>query len=201
MRQCFLFLNFFKKVFAMIRSKWIAMLVVGALAAHAQSVQKKGTTSPPIQVQKKGTAPQPAPTGVQLTDFADSLSYALGMNMIQMLKEQQFPLRPEILHQAIADALDGNHTLLNKQDVAAVFQRYQQQKQDEQQAKIAQQAAKKPFGWTNIPRSECQTTWGENNTEWAPVRSTPRRKRPEALRTEIESEGALSRNVARWERV
>jgi FKBP-type peptidyl-prolyl cis-trans isomerase FklB len=159
----FLFLNFFNKVFAMIRSKWIAILVVGALAAHAQSVQKKGTTSPSIQVQKKGTAPQPAPTGVRLSDFADSLSYALGMNMIQMLKEQQFPLRPEILHQAIADALDGKYTLLNEQDVAAVFQRYQQQKQDEQQAKIAQQAAKnrldgQTFLEANAKRSGVKTT-------------------------------------------
>lgn len=149
----------------MIRSKWIAIVVVvGALVAHAQSVQKKGTSMPPVQVQKKSTALQPAPTGIRLTDFADSLSYALGMNIIQMLKEQQFPLRSDILHQAITDALDGKHTVLNEQDVAAVFQRYQQQKQDEQQAKIAQQSAKN--------RSDGQK-FLEENAKRPGVKTTP----------------------------
>lgn len=114
-------------------------------------------------VQKKSAAPQPAPSTVHLRDFADSLSYALGMNIMQMVKDQQFPLRRDILQQAIADAFEGKRLALAEQDVVEVFQRYQQQKQAEQQAKQAQQAAKnraegKKFLEENAKRAGVKTT-------------------------------------------
>jgi len=134
------------------RPMWIALAVaLGAGSLLAQPVQKKGA------------APQPAASTVQLHDFADSLSYALGINIMQMVKDQQFPLRREILQQAIADALDGKRLALAEQDVAELFQRYQQQKQAEQQAKQAQQAAKnraegKKFLQENAKRPGVKTT-------------------------------------------
>lgn len=134
------------------RSRWIALAVavgVGSLVAQP--------------VQKKGAAPQSATSPVHLHDFADSLSYALGMNLMQMVKDQQFPLRREILQRAIADVFEGTPPALAEQDVASVFQRYQQQKQAEQQAKQAQQSAKnraegKKFLEQNAKRTGVKTT-------------------------------------------
>lgn len=95
-------------------------------SAYAQSTQKQSPTS----------------QSVQLQDFADSLSYALGMNIIQMIKEQSFPIRQEKLMAALNDGFSQKSFALAEADMVGVFQRYQQQKQAEEQAKEAEQAKK-----------------------------------------------------------
>ncbi len=114
----------------MIRTTSVALcLIVGALGtAQAQQIQKK--------------SPAPSPATVQLRDFADSLSYALGMNIVQMVKEQNFPMRRDVLMRALNDGFDSQKFAITEQDMVAVFQQFQQQKQMEEQAKQAAEAAK-----------------------------------------------------------
>ncbi|MCS7000532.1 MAG: FKBP-type peptidyl-prolyl cis-trans isomerase [Bacteroidota bacterium] len=95
------------------------------------------------QVQKKSAPPQqPAGQSMQLRDFADSLSYALGMNIVEMVKEQNLPIRREVLLRALTDGFDAKPFAITQQDMVAVFQQYQQQKQQEEQARQAAEAAK-----------------------------------------------------------
>lgn len=101
-----------------------------AVISLAQPTQKKSVSAP--------ASSQIA----QLGDFADSLSYALGMNIVQMVKEQNFPIRRDVLLRALADGFDARPFAITEQDMVAVFQHYQQQKQAEEQAKHAEEAAK-----------------------------------------------------------
>jgi len=131
----------------------LCLLVAALEYAGAQPVRKKSPTPQP--------APQPAP--VQLRDFSDSLSYALGMNIVQMVKEQNFPIKREMLMRALNDGFDSNTFAITEQDMVSVFQHFQQQKQQEEQAKQAAEAAKnraegEQFLRDNAKRAGVKTT-------------------------------------------
>jgi FKBP-type peptidyl-prolyl cis-trans isomerase len=111
---------------------FVLAVAVALLFGTAHAQQKKSPSQSPSAPSSK----------VELRDFADSLSYALGMNIIQMVKEQHFPIRREILLRALADGFDSKPYALAEQDMVAVFQQYQQQKQAEEEAKRAEEVAK-----------------------------------------------------------
>lgn len=129
MRQFVAFFSRFEGMYAMKTVVCILPFLV-AVISLAQPTQKK-SVSAPASSQK-----------AQLGDFADSLSYALGMNIVQMVKEQNFPIRRDVLLRALADGFDARPFAITEQDMVAVFQHYQQQKQAEEQAKHAEEAAK-----------------------------------------------------------
>ncbi|MCX7929629.1 MAG: FKBP-type peptidyl-prolyl cis-trans isomerase [Chlorobi bacterium] len=113
----------------MIRLSFVlaATVALSIVTTHAQQRTQKADT------------PRPQ---IELRDFADSVSYALGMNIVQMVKEQNFPMRRQALLRALADGFDAQTFAITEQDMVAVFQRLQQQKQAEEQAKKAAEATK-----------------------------------------------------------
>ena len=80
------------------------------------------------------TAPAAAPTTppqstLLLADFRDSLSYALGTNVIATIKQQQLDINPMIMLRAIEDAFTGQKPAMDEQGMMKVFQKFEESRQ------------------------------------------------------------------------
>lgn len=79
-------------------------------------------------------APAAAPTTppqstLLLADFRDSLSYALGTNVIATIKQQQLDINPMIMLRAIEDAFTGQKPAMDEQGMMKVFQKFEESRQ------------------------------------------------------------------------
>ncbi|MFM7774269.1 MAG: FKBP-type peptidyl-prolyl cis-trans isomerase [Candidatus Kapaibacterium sp.] len=102
----------------------------GALAGTNPNQKKKSSSKASETATSASAAPAPAPaTTIQLADFRDSLSYALGTNVIATIKQQQIDINPMILMRSLEDAFTGQKPALNEQDMMKVFQQFEQSRQ------------------------------------------------------------------------
>ncbi|MFM8438914.1 MAG: FKBP-type peptidyl-prolyl cis-trans isomerase N-terminal domain-containing protein, partial [Candidatus Kapaibacterium sp.] len=102
----------------------------GALAGTNPNQKKKPSSKASETATSASAAPAPAPaTTIQLADFRDSLSYALGTNVIATIKQQQIDINPMILMRSLEDAFTGQKPALNEQDMMKVFQQFEQSRQ------------------------------------------------------------------------
>lgn len=112
----------------------IALLVCSTLGfaqkSDASKKNKKNVT--PTSGQAQST--------VEMKTFADSMSYLLGMNLIGSIKQEGISVNPQIIIQAINDGF-SNQLKMTEDQMRAVFGRYQQQKQAEQEVEVAKEGA------------------------------------------------------------
>ena len=105
----------------------IACSGISASAGTTPSAKKKSSAK---TQEAAPAAPAAAPqTVLQLADFRDSLSCALGVNMIGMIKQQQIDINPMILMRSLEDAFTGQKPVMNEQDMMRCFQQFEQSRQ------------------------------------------------------------------------
>ena len=113
----------------------LTCLVLGsgtsAQAGTNPNSKKKSTTKTTESAPSSAAStPAAAPASMlQLADFRDSLSYALGTNVIATIKQQQIDINPMILMRALEDAFTGQKPAMNEQDMMKCFQQFEQSRQ------------------------------------------------------------------------
>ncbi len=113
----------------------LTCLVLGsgtsAQAGTNPNSKKKSTTKTTESAPSSAAStPAAAPASMlQLADFRDSLSYALGTNVIATIKQQQIDINPMILMRALEDAFTGQKPAMNEQDMMKCFQKFEQSRQ------------------------------------------------------------------------
>lgn len=73
---------------------------------------------------------------MELKTPKDKVSYAIGMDMGNSLKQNNIEVNPDILNKAIKDVLTGQKTVLNEEEAKTALMTLQQEMQDQQQAKM-----------------------------------------------------------------
>jgi FKBP-type peptidyl-prolyl cis-trans isomerase FklB len=119
-------------------------LFVGSASESVAQVKKKSTGSKPTPTQSG------SPTPVKLSNLTDSMSYVLGMNLINNIKQQEISVNPAVLMQAINDGFNNNFVLKEK-DMMEIFTRFERIRNDEKSGpnkqkgmKFLSENAKKP---------------------------------------------------------
>lgn len=90
-------------------------------APAAQTTKK----APPAATRKLGTAPAKPAEALTLKDQKDKLSYALGMSLGTNLHRQAIDVDPNIVSQAIKDALGGGKMLMTEDEMKAAIAQLQ----------------------------------------------------------------------------
>lgn len=87
------------------------------------------------------TTAETTDTKSQMQNEKDSLSYAIGMNIGDNLREQGLDMNPDVLAQGVMDAYGGNPKM-TQQEAGKLIQAWQQEQQAAQQGKAAEAATK-----------------------------------------------------------
>lgn len=88
------------------------------------------------QKNKKASGNQSTPTqgnstgSVKLSTLTDSMSYVLGMNLINNIKQQEISVNPTVLLQAINDGFN-NSFVLQEKDMMEIFTRFERIRTEE----------------------------------------------------------------------
>lgn len=110
-----------------------AVLVAVAGAAHgqqpAQPAQQPAATAQPAPAQ-----PSTAPSG-KPEALVDKASYVIGLNLGKSLKSNDIQANVDLIVKGIRDGLGGGQALLTDQEMQATMQTFQQQLQQQQEAK------------------------------------------------------------------
>lgn len=119
---------------------------------------------------KTGTSQQQTPAPLQLKTIADSVNYALGINMLATLKQQGVNAEPNFIIAGINDAAKGKTALTTEQVQLLIAQlqqalaqkqqaqQTQQQGQTQQQSQVQQQGqAQQKTQQNTAPQSTAQT--------------------------------------------
>jgi FKBP-type peptidyl-prolyl cis-trans isomerase len=77
---------------------------------------------------------------VALNSFADSASYAIGMNMGQSIVEVRDQIDLDLIQRGMADVVEGRLATLSDNDAVAVLQVFAQQVRESQQLQMADQS-------------------------------------------------------------
>lgn len=130
---------------------WITLpALLLALTITPVIAQKGG-----VPAAKTGTSQQQTPAPLQLKTIADSVNYALGINMLATLKQQGVNAEPNFIIAGINDAAKGKTALTTEQVqllIAQLQQALAQKQQTQQQGQTQQQTQQ---GTT--PQSTAQT--------------------------------------------
>lgn len=73
---------------------------------------------------------------MQLTTPKDKVSYAIGMDMANSLKQNKIDVSPDILGKAIKDVLTGQEPVMSDDEAKAALMNLQKEMQDKQQAEM-----------------------------------------------------------------
>lgn len=99
--------------------------LLGAQVAVAATTTTPATTTP------AATTTSTAPTSLQ-----DQISYTIGVDMGQNLKNQSINVNPDMLAQGIKDAMAGGALLMTKTQMDSALKQFQQQLASQQQQKM-----------------------------------------------------------------
>jgi FKBP-type peptidyl-prolyl cis-trans isomerase FklB len=123
-------MTFFKVLFAGAAS---AVLLSGTAQA-----QTKKPTPKPAATSKPTSRPAAPATGVSLRTNNDSLSYSIGLNIAQNMKQQGLTdINSAILAKGINDALKGDKTAMTPEQANVVLGAFMQQQMAVRQAETA----------------------------------------------------------------
>jgi FKBP-type peptidyl-prolyl cis-trans isomerase len=116
----------------------LGAVVLGAGCAQPGSAAKSSAspaeTKPAPSTAGKSAA-KPADQSNTLTNLADKVAYAIGMNIGETLKRQNFDVSLDEIMVGMKDSVSGNELKLNPRDARTAILEYQRQRQQEMAAK------------------------------------------------------------------
>lgn len=109
----------------------LTCLVLGSsmTATAGTNPSSKKKPSKAAEAAPAAASTTPPQSTLQLADFRDSLSYALGTNVIATIKQQQLDINPMIMLRAIEDAFTGQKPAMDEQGMMKVFQKFEESRQ------------------------------------------------------------------------
>ncbi len=134
-------------------TKYIVFACICLLSASSMDAQtsasKKKTKSAPVQAAVPAELPP-----LTLSNFRDSMSYALAVNVITTIQRQKLEINPMILLRALEDQFMNKQPLLTESDMSAIFTKYEMEK--------AKNSPKENSGNMEETKAKCNTFLAEN---------------------------------------
>ncbi len=112
--------------------------LVGSLLTSFAFAQSSGSKKSTKSVKSSSSAAPKAASNLssvedlpplELKTFRDSMSYALGVNVISTIQRQKLDINPNVLMRALDDAFSNKKMLIDEAGMASVFKTFEAQKQ------------------------------------------------------------------------